>query len=279
MHLLRRRVRFSVAAATTAAAALASCSAVCSVAAAVAVAARLSTAPAATLTRLAWSAPVMTFGDSFQGVREAPPGLRYCRDFVTVGEEAELLKVLDGQGASWMCHIRRAQQFFGLIYYQTSQSVPELQPTGDSSTSAQQGRPMSDLPPWLLHRVLDTGIYLADPGINQVQANEYLEDSGIGLHVEDPAAGPAFATLSLLEPVQMTLSRAIDGRPVPRDGRDREDCAKVLLEPRSLLVLQGDSRYGFAHAIRQSRLVHLRDGGILRRSTGYRRISLTFRGC
>ena len=39
-----------------------------------------------------------------------------------------------------------------------------------------------------------------------------------------------------------------------------EDCIKILLEPRSLLVLQGSSRYEFAHAIRMSKLVALRDG-------------------
>lgn len=62
-------------------------------------------------------------------------------------------------------------------------------------------------------------------------ANEYLEDSGIGSHVEDPAAGPTILTLSLLQPVQLTLQRAFNGRPRHRDVREAEDCV-----PRSCLT-------------------------------------------
>jgi len=227
----------------------------------------------------AWAAPVLEFGRTFKGPQEAPAGLRYWPDFVTPAEEAELQRVVDGEGSAWVRHIRRAQQFFGLVYYQTSQSVPALQPTAESDQRTQRGRALQDLPAWLLRRVLDTGVFESGAGtVNQVQANEYLDASGIGVHVEDPAAGPSLATLSLREPVQMTLSRAVDGRPQPRDTRDREDYVKILLEPRSLLVMQGESRYGFAHAIRQSRLVPLRGGEVFRRGRDYRRVSLTFRG-
>jgi len=222
-----------------------------------------------------WTEPSVTFGAHFQGPRSVPSGLQYCANFISASEEADLLRVLDGEGGQWQRHIRRAQQFFGLVYYQTSQHIPELQPTVDSPASKQYGRALGELPAWLLPRVHGTGIY--QEGVNQVQANEYLADSGIGVHVEDPAAGPAFATLSLLQPVQLTLSRARNGRPLPREERDREDCFKVLLEPRSFLVLQGESREDFAHAIRQSRLVQLRDGGVLRRDPSYRRVSMTFR--
>lgn len=224
-----------------------------------------------------WTVPIVSFGERYQGPLEVPEGLRYCTDFVTAAEEEELLSVIDGPGSRWMRYIRRAQQFFGLVYYQTSQAVPELQPTAESPSEAQLGRQLEDLPSWLLPRIYSTQVHAEGADINQVQANEYLEDSGIGLHVEDPAAGPAFTTLSLLQPVQMTLQRAKNGRPLHRDERHREDCVKVLLEPRSLLVLSGSSRSEYAHAIRQSKLVRLREGGVLRRDAGYRRVSLTFR--
>merc|ERR1719195_827145 len=194
------------------------------------------------LAPISWTEPAVTFGSRFRGPHELPSGLQYCPNFIDVSEETDLLHVLDGRGAQWQRHIRRAQQFFGLVYYQTSQHVPELQPTADAPASEQYGRALGELPAWLLPRVVSTGIYRE--GVNQVQANEYLADSGIGVHVEDPAAGPAFATLSLLQPVQLTLSRARNGRPVPKEDRDREDCIKVLLEPRSFLVLQGESREG-----------------------------------
>eukprot|EP00931_Biecheleriopsis_adriatica_P114951 TRINITY_DN90817_c0_g1_i1.p1 TRINITY_DN90817_c0_g1~~TRINITY_DN90817_c0_g1_i1.p1 ORF type:complete len:311 (-),score=52.23 TRINITY_DN90817_c0_g1_i1:22-903(-) len=229
--------------------------------------------------RWAWSAPVVSYGKRLRGTQEVPEGLRYCVDFVSPAEESELLQIMDND-SSWMRQIRRAQQFFGLVYYQTSQDIPELQPTADSPASAQHGRPLSELPSWLLPRLLSLGLFQepGESGINQVQANEYLEVSGIGTHVEDPAAGPTLATLSLLEPIQLTLQKAIDGKPVHKDARDPEDCIKFLLEPRSLLVLQGPSRYEFSHAIRQSKLVPLRDGSTLRRGCDYRRVSLTFRG-
>jgi len=224
------------------------------------------------------SAPVVSFGTAYKGPCKPPSGIEYYRDFINDKEELELMSVIDGPSSAWTRHIRRAQQFFGLVFYQTSQSVPELQPTGDDPPVAQLGRSLDDLPFWLLPRV--HGVSFFDDGrqINQVQANEYLEDSGIGSHVEDPAAGSAFATLSLLEPVQLTFQQALDGKPVHIDKRNPQDNVKVLLEPRSLLVIKGESRYNFTHSIRQSRLVALRNGETLRRGPTYRRVSLTFRG-
>mmetsp|Transcript_3754 Transcript_3754/g.13891 ORF Transcript_3754/g.13891 Transcript_3754/m.13891 type:complete len:343 (-) Transcript_3754:193-1221(-) len=227
----------------------------------------------------AWSPPVVTFGQKLHGPREVPQGLRYCPDFISTEEETELLRAVDGDGSAWMRQIRRAQQFFGVVYYQTTQSVPALQPTSESPTTAQCGRPLSDLPSWFLPRIHATGLFEGVPevGLNQVQGNEYLEDSGIGLHVEDPGAGETLATVSLLQPVLFTLQRAVNGRPMSPDERDEEDCLKILLEPRSLLILQGESRHNFAHAIRQSKRVPLRDGSVLRRDVGYRRVSMTCR--
>lgn len=230
--------------------------------------------------RSAWVPPAASYGKQFQGPQQLPGGLRYLPSFVSSAEEAELLEVLDGSGSRWERHIRRAQQFFGLVYYQTTHSVPELQPTSSSTRSKQLGRPLQDLPAWLFQRLHGEGLFTGRHGssmANQVQGNEYLGDSGIGLHVEDPAAGETLATISLLQPIQFTLQRAVEGRPMRREERHPEDYIKILLEPRSLLVLEGESRHEFAHAIRQSRLVHLRDGGVLRRSSDYRRVSLTCR--
>lgn len=222
---------------------------------------------------LHWSDPEVVYGEKLNGPSEIPGGLRYCSDFVSKEEESQLIDILDGNGAAWKRHIRRSMQYFGLVYYQTTHKVAELQPSDPI-----EERPLGDLPAWLLPRVFATGAFVGTRGVNQVQANEYLGRSGIGLHVEDPAVGGTLATLSLLEPVQLTLQKADAlGRPQSRHVRDREDCLKILLEPRSLLILQGESRYHFAHAIRTSRLVPLRGGGTLRRSESYRRLSLTFR--
>jgi alkylated DNA repair dioxygenase AlkB len=219
-----------------------------------------------------WVTPTVIRGDNFHG--PLPGGLRYIRDFITPEEEAELDECM-GQGDHWLRHLRsRAQQFFGLIYYQTTHDMPELQPAGEE---AQSGRPMEDLPDWLLPRVMETQVFSGAKEINQVAANEYLNVSGIGAHVEDPVSfGPNLATLSLLSPVHITLTPT--DLKMNRTGVDHGNYIKVLLEPRSLFILQGESRYKYRHGIRRSKLVPLPDGTTVNRAKdGYRRVSLTFR--
>lgn len=194
--------------------------------------------------------------------------------YVAVTAE-ELLAAVNGK--PWLENLIRAQQFFGLVYYQTTHDVVALQP---AEKELQEGRPMQDLPQWLLSRLVSTGVF-GEQEINQVAANRYIGTGGIAAHVEDPVSfGPNLATLSLLQPVQLTLSLASEvknSREAPGDGVDHGNWVKILLEPRSLLVLQGESRYAYRHGIRRSRLVHLRDGSTLKRGTEYCRISLTFR--
>jgi len=175
----------------------------------------------------------------------------------------------------WLGHLKsRAQQFFGLVYYQTTHDLPSLQP---SSENGQRGRPLSELPPWLLPRVVDTGVFSELREINQVAANEYLERYGIGAHVEDPISfGANLATLSLLSPVEVTLT-PVEQLHGSKAGVDHGNWVKILLEPRSLFILQDDSRYKFTHGIRRSKLVTLSDGTRFKRGPDYRRISLTFR--
>ena len=153
-----------------------------------------------------------------------------------------------------------------------------LQP---AATEMQYGRPLDELPSWLLTRLLETGVFLSGDELNQVAANRYAGTTGIAAHIEDPVSfGPNLATLSMLQPVQLTLSAASEtknSKEAPGDGVDHGNWVKVLLEPRSLLVLQGESRYAYRHGIRRSRLVRLRDGSEMKREAEYCRISLTFR--
>lgn len=221
----------------------------------------------------AWSAPSVCYGPNFGDAREIPKGVRYQREFVTCAEERELVAAMDV--GPWLGHLKsRAQQFFGLVYYQTTHDLPSLQP---ASENGQRGRPLSELPPWLLPRVLESGVFSRLREINQVAANEYLERSGIGAHVEDPTSfGPNLATLSLLSPVEITLT-PVEQLHQSNSGVDHGNWVKILLEPRSLFVLQDDSRYRFTHGIRRSKIVTLSDGTSFRRGPDYRRISLTFR--
>ena len=60
------------------------------------------------------------------GDTAAPPGgLRYYPDFLTPAEERRLLEIIDAQ--PWSKVFRRRQQFYGEIYYHTTQTVRSLQ--------------------------------------------------------------------------------------------------------------------------------------------------------
>ncbi len=102
--------------------------------------------------------------------------------------------------------------------------------------------------------------------------------TGIASHFEDEDAfGPIIATISLISPTLMLLKH-------PKEhNNDCEDLhpdglVKVLLEDRSLFVMQGDCRYKWRHGIsRTAKCVPLPFGGVLKRDSKYRRISLTIR--
>lgn len=57
------------------------------------------------------------------------------------------------------------QQFFGLVYYQTTHDLVALQP---EDKKLQEGRPLEDLPSWLLPRLVQTGVFQEEE-INQVR--------------------------------------------------------------------------------------------------------------
>ena len=91
--------------------------------------------------------------------------------------------------------------------------------------------------------------------------NEYEPGQGISKHVDCvPCFGNAIASLSLGSTCVMEFSRP-------------EAKVPVLLEPRSVVILQGDARYHWCHAI-PARKNDTYAGRLIPRS---RRISLTFR--
>eukprot|EP01083_Nonionella_stella_P165157 548810_1 len=113
---------------------------------------------------------------------------------------------------------------------------------------------------------------------DQVLVNEYIGNMGISTHFDDfDAFGDVITSLSLINPVYMTLqypnelnNHCTDLKP---NGRVR-----VLLEPRSLLVMKDDLRYKWRHGITKHKLVFLpQDKGILKRDDNYRRLSATIR--
>jgi alkylated DNA repair dioxygenase AlkB len=120
------------------------------------------------------------------------------------------------------------------------------------------------LPDWLQTyavRLQQAGLFSEIP--DQVIINEYQPGQGISPHIDCvPCFTDTIASLSLGSPCVMDFSHIKTGEE-----------SSLLLEPRSLLMLTGDARYLWQHAI-AGRKRDRYNGQIIHRT---RRLSLTFR--
>jgi alkylated DNA repair dioxygenase AlkB len=120
------------------------------------------------------------------------------------------------------------------------------------------------LPDWLQTyavRLQQAGLFTEMP--DQAIINEYQTGQGISAHIDCvPCFSEIIASLSLGSPCIMDFTHSKTG-----------EKSSLLLEPRSLLVLSGDARYVWKHAI-AARKTDRYNGQIIHRT---RRISLTFR--
>ena len=181
-----------------------------------------------------------------------PEGLNYTPMWLRQTEQDSLLQLIDS--STWSVDLGRRTQHYGRRYnYSTGRvegpdSAPSL-PTlfNDLAERLYEERVMQQIP-------------------DQVIVNEYLVDEnttqGIASHrdhVQD--FGPVIVTLSLLEGWSMRFTR---------EGHNYVD---HLLEPGSIAVLSGESRYEWEHSIPPRKFE--REGGI--KTLRQRRVSVTFR--
>ena len=176
-----------------------------------------------------------------------PPGLLYVPNWLSQIEHDEALQEVDS--LPFDESLSRRVQHYGAKYDYSFAKVSEK---GTAPA----------IPPCLMRigeRLLSEGYFRAKP--DQVIVNEYLEDQGIAAHIDRLTFGEAVATVSLLEVWPMEFT-----------SPDGEKLA-VLLGVRSLVVMQGDSRKTWTHAIpkRKTDIV----GGLKKKRV--RRVSLTFR--
>jgi alkylated DNA repair dioxygenase AlkB len=176
-------------------------------------------------------------------------GLSYIPDFIDVASEDALIQTIDAE--PWITELKRRVQHYGWRYDYKARSV-----TNDLRIGA--------LPEWLQSyamRLQQAGLFADTP--DQVIINEYEPGQGISAHIDCvPCFSETIASLSLGSPCVMDFTHSATG-----------DKSSLLLEPRSLLVLTGDARYVWQHAIAQ-RKTDRHNGQIIQRT---RRISLTFR--
>lgn len=171
------------------------------------------------------------------------PGLIYVPNFISALQEEYIVSDIDKR--VWSNELKRRVQHYGYKYDYKKRVV-------NVSMKA------ADLLSWMKFyatKLVQKGLFVkvADQAI----VNEYKVGQGIGKHIDcEPCFQDVIASLSLLSGCIMEFTRY--------------DVKKELyLEPRSLLVIQGEARYDWYHGIpaRSS------DNGIART----RRVSVTFR--
>jgi alkylated DNA repair dioxygenase AlkB len=176
-------------------------------------------------------------------------GLQFIENYISA-DESQALQVCLDQGV-WNTDMKRRVQHFGYRYDYKARSVS-------------QSDRLEDWPVWaddLAGRLYEDHFFQHKP--DQVIINDYAPGQGISAHVDcEPCFGPVIASVSLLSACDMLFQHRTSGHIVP-----------VRLAPMSLLVLSGEARYNWTHAIpaRKSDLVN----GI--RVPRSRRMSLTFR--
>ncbi|KAK7097708.1 hypothetical protein V1264_004645 [Littorina saxatilis] len=192
---------------------------------------------------------------------ELPPGLLLFEEFITGEMEQKLLKRIsfeehdvEAKGSSLK---HREVKHFG---YEFKYGINNVDP----SEPLAEGIPKECNE--FLQRAVETRIVAHFP--DQLTVNKYLPGQGIPPHVDTPSAfEDGIMSLSCGSQVIMDF-RHPDGRHL-----------SVLLPPRSLLVMTGESRYIWSHGItpRKSDIIPSPAGGGLTLAVRGTRTSFTFR--
>jgi alkylated DNA repair dioxygenase AlkB len=177
------------------------------------------------------------------------PGLHYVAEYLVPEEQTQLLLAIDQQ--PWLHDLKRRVQHYGYRYDYTRRSIDDSLYLGP-------------LPPWsqpLTERLLRDR-WSARP-LDQLIINEYLPGQGISSHVDCvPCFDNTIISVSLGSACIMQYTHTTTGAVVP-----------VVLEPGSLVVMAGESRYHWKHGIPARKTDSYQGRTIIRR----RRVSLTLR--
>ncbi len=177
-------------------------------------------------------------------------GLTYLPNFISDEEHSFLWESINSE--NWMSDLKRRVQHYGYKYDYRKRSIDYSMYLGE-------------IPKWtnfLTQRIFDRGLINIFP--DQVIVNEYLPGQGIADHVDcEPCFDGIVISLSLGSPCIMEFKKKFD----------RNNKFDLLLEPKSLVVLQGEARYNWTHGIAGRTTDNWRGENLIRKT----RISLTFR--
>jgi alkylated DNA repair dioxygenase AlkB len=175
--------------------------------------------------------------------------LLYVPDFLSSDEHDFLWNEINK--SSWLSDIKRRVQHYGWKYDYKARRIDE-------------SMFLNNMPDWaskLSHRLHALGHIRDLP--DQLIVNEYLPGQGIANHVDcKPCFSDTVISISLGSNCVMDFINL-----------DTKEKIAIVLYPRSLVVIKGDSRYKWSHGI-SSRKVDLIEGRPFERT---KRISLTFR--
>ena len=171
------------------------------------------------------------------------PGLAYFPNFITDMQQEHIVASIDNH--RWSNELKRRVQHYGYKYDYKKRAINE-------------SMKVCDLLPWMKvygQKFVDCNLFPKMP--DQAIVNEYERGQGINRHIDcEPCFQNAIASLSLLSSCIMQFTR-------------NDKLVELYLEPKSLLVINGEARYHWYHGIP----ARWADAGISRS----RRISVTFR--
>ena len=169
-------------------------------------------------------------------------GLTYLPEFISKEEEKNLIEFIDSQ--QWNTDLKRRTQHYGYKYDYTKKKIDKDSYVGK------------------IPKEFDFIIEKLEFNPDQMIVNEYQPGQGISRHTDCiPCFKETIASLSLGSICAMEFEN--------KKGKK----GSILLEPRSLLVLNGEVRYDWMHSIPARKEDIWENETIIRE----RRISLTFR--
>ena len=195
--------------------------------------------------------------DLFHEVGSCPPeGFEYHPDFLSCEREQALLKEVNRDDVEWITELARRTQHFGYTYDYNSRGL--------NTTNQTEPLPrwLEDLASEVREIASEDARRWLDEPFKQAIINEYKPGQGIAPHIDSPAFGPVVATVSLGSGINMDFNY----EPTGATHTER-------LEPRSLVLLYGDSRYKWRHGIRKRKTDIWNSFKIPRQL----RVSITFR--
>ncbi|KAG7206412.1 hypothetical protein KM043_003768 [Ampulex compressa] len=163
-------------------------------------------------------------------IPEVPECAWYIPNFITQEEEREIIKAVnDAPLPKWtqLSH-RRLQNWGGLPH--------------------PKGMIAEEIPCWLkkyIDKISSLNIFKKEALPNHVLINEYLPGQGIMAHSDGPLFYPIVTTINCGSHTVLDFYKRLDSMQQQESKLE----FSFLLEPRSLLILQGDLYHDYLHSI------------------------------